>query len=369
MKDAIRGRAAAWGRRYWPHGLFGILLTLAVLVALGVFSSPHARKWVELKVGGPHGTHVVTIKVPAAAVKQTEGLDGHEGARDETPPHAPAAALNAAQQQQDALAATDQLPIVTPDAAPEQRGCRTELVQNFSTRRGVRPRAFALHYTVSPNIPGWADVNSVVHEFDTWAFQASSNYVIDGEGHCAYIVRESDKAWTQAAYNPLMMSVEVINSGHEPVYAAPPGLAKIGLVLSDALCRWEIPVQLGAVSGGVVTRPGILDHAALGIMGGGHHDITPYSVPQVIAAVKAARAKYGCGHAPKPKPVPKPKPKLTAPAVLRAKSGEWSWIAWRFGQAAWRGYAHADLEVRPRVAAAVPAGWWRDAAKHAGATS
>jgi N-acetyl-anhydromuramyl-L-alanine amidase AmpD len=63
-----------------------------------------------------------------------------------------------------------------------------------------------LHYTVSPNRVGWSDVNAVVAEFANPAFQASSNYVIDGEGHCAYIVRESDKAWTQAAANPFAIS-------------------------------------------------------------------------------------------------------------------------------------------------------------------
>lgn len=352
-------KTVAFARRNWKHLVAGHLLAAVLVVgtlaALGVFA---ASKWATVKVGGSRGGEV-TLTVPVAAVKQTAGLDDHAGARDETPPHAPAAFLNAAQEQQDSLAATDQLPIVTPDAAPEQRGCRTELVQDFSTRRGVRPRIFVLHYTVSPNRLGWSDVNAVVGEFNTWAFQASSNYVIDGEGNCAYIVRESDKAWTQAAYNPLAISVEVINSGREARYIAPVGLAKLALVANDALCRWEIPVQGGATSGGTVTRPGIVDHASLGVVGGGHHDITPYSVPQVIVAVKAARAKYGCGQPPKPTAVP-----LVAPAVLRAKTGEWNWIAWKFGQAAWKGYPKAAPSVRPHVAATVPALWWRDAAKH-----
>jgi len=207
-------------------------------------------------------------------------------------------------------------------------------------------------------------VNSVVALFNTWAFQASSNYVIDSEGNCAYIVREVDKAWTQAALNPDAVSVEVINTGHEPVYAAAVGLEKIGLIVSDATCRWKIPVQQGATSGGLVTRSGIVDHSSLGVAGGGHHDITPYAVPQVIAAVKAARAKYGCGS--KPKPVPKPKQNLPAPTVLKAKTGEWSWIGWRFGQAAWKGYGKSNPTVRPSVSRTVPRGWWADAARHAG---
>jgi N-acetyl-anhydromuramyl-L-alanine amidase AmpD len=356
MKDASSGRALAWLRRYWAHHVAAGLLLLGLLVALGVFSSPSARKWVALKAGGPHGTKVTTIQVPAVAVKQTAGLDEHKGARDETPPGAPSSALNAAQRQQDALAATDQLPIVTPWAAPEQAGCVTRLVQNYSSRRGVRPRLFVLHYTVSPNRSGWSDVYSVVYLFDQAAFQASSNYVIDSEGHCAYIVRESDKAWTQAAMNPVSISVEVINSGSEPTYAGVAGLARVGQIGCAAMTRWQIPLQVGAVSNGVVTRPGLVDHNMLGAVGGGHHDITPYAVGQVLDAVKRACAPSK----------PKPKP-LASPAVLRAKTGEWSWIAWRFGHAAWKGYPKASPAVRPHVPVRIPAAWWRDAARHGGA--
>lgn len=279
----------------------------AVLVAAGVTVSlvigGGGPTHLEIQIGGPHGTPTQTLTVPAAAVHQAAAFD-EGGMRDETPAGAPATVIEAAREQQDALAANDQLPIVTPDAAPEQRGCRTELVQDYSSRRGVRPRIFVLHYTVSPNAPGWSDVNAIVGLFDKPAFAASSNYVLDGEGHCAYIVRESDKAWTQAALNPVSISVEVINTGRERDYLAKPGLEKLTMIVSDALERWKIPLQLGAVTGGVVTRPGIVDHGMLGVAGGGHHDIAPYSVAQVIDAVKAYRA----AHAPKPKRAPAPKP-------------------------------------------------------------
>jgi peptidoglycan hydrolase-like protein with peptidoglycan-binding domain len=162
-------------------------------------------------------------------------------------------------------------------------------VQNFSSRRGVPPRIFVLHYTVSANRPGWSDVYAVSSLFDRPAFSASSNYVIDNEGHCAYIVRESDKAWTQAAANPFSISAEIINTGHEPTLAAKAGLEKLGLVIDDAAKRWDIPLQEGLVRGCVVVRPGIVDHHSLGACGGGHFDITPYSVPQVIAAARKHR--------------------------------------------------------------------------------
>lgn len=257
---------------------------------------------VTVTLGGPHGTPTTTVTVPEHAVdvaKETD-LDNHQHLRSEEPAGVPQQLLERVQKQQDALAQNDQLPAVTPDAAPQQRGCVTRLVQNYSSRRGVAPRLFVLHYTVSPNRPGWSDVYAVASLFDRAAFAASSNYIIDNEGHCLYIVRESDKAWTQAAANPVAVSVEVINSGHEPTYAAKAGLKKIGLVAHDVAKRWQFPLQRGVVAGCLVVRPGIVQHKDLGACGGGHFDISPFSVAPVIAAAKA----YGASTLPKPPPPP-----------------------------------------------------------------
>ena len=306
--------------RWWHlHVVLG--LASAVVLAL-ILGGGHAALR-SYRVGGPHGTPAVTLTVPKSVAQQTAvALDTHQNARDETPAGAPAAVVDAAQQQDARLAASDKLPPVFPDAAPQQRGCITHLVQDYSSRNGVAPRAFVLHYTVSPNVPGWADVNAVVGIFNNWAYQASSNYVIDGEGNCAYIVRETDKAWTQAAANPVAISVEVIDTGHEATYMAPAGMRKLAMVVSDALARWHIPVQLAAFENGVLTRPGIIDHRMLGVAGGGHFDIDPIvnghfddqgglrRTLQVIAAVKAFRLS---------EEKPAPKPRLTA-AQRRARA-------------------------------------------------
>lgn len=244
----------------------------------------------QAEPGAPAATK---LAVPPAALLSASKSDvgGHDDARNETPPGASRAGLEAARVQQDALAASDQLPIVTPDAAPSQAGCRTSLVANYSSRRGVRPRLFVLHYTVSANRPGWSDVDAIVSIFNQPSFAASSNYVIDNEGNCAYIVRESDKAWTQAAANPVSISVEVVNTGHDPTYVGA-GLRKLGRVVSDATARWSIPLQRGKVAGCVVVAPGIVDHHSLGACGGGHVDITPYSVDQVLSAAIAYRKAH-----------------------------------------------------------------------------
>ena len=253
--------------------------------------APAAATRVDSNATRP-GTQVATVVAPARAridVARSDDLDDHLDARDETPVGASRRALELGRRAQDRLAATDQLPIVTPDAAPQQRGCTTSLVRNYSTRRGVRPRLWVIHYTVSPNRPGIGDVNAVTNLFNRPAFAASSNYVIDREGHCRYIVRESDKAWTQAAANPFAISVEIINSGREGTLISGPGLRKVGQVISDSARRWQIPLRRGGVSGCAPSRPGIVTHGMLGACGGGHVDVSPYPLDPIIAAALAAR--------------------------------------------------------------------------------
>jgi hypothetical protein len=231
------------------------------------------------------------VTVPRQALEQAaRATEDHRGSRSENPPGVPGAELDAGREQQEDLAARDDLPNVTPLAAPSQRGCRSTFVRNASSRRGVKPRLFVVHYTVSANRPGWGDVDAIVGLFNTPSFAASSSYVIDDEAHCAYIVRESDKPWTQAGFNPVSISVEMIATGREGRLTSAVGMRRLGQVISDSTRRWGIPLQRGAVSGCTVTRAGIVDHNTLKSCGGGHVDITPYSLTPVIAAAKAARA-------------------------------------------------------------------------------
>lgn len=301
-------RARAWiaANLKTPVGaVLAALLLGGTLTVVATVSDPGGgQHTITIKVQGQNGQ--VTVTAPQAAVKQAQaGLADHTGSRSEDPAGVPQKLLDAGQAQQESLAATDQLPIVTPDAAPSQRGCVTRLVRNYSTRRGVRPRWAVMHYTVSPNRPGWSDVDAVVAWFDNPASQASSNFVIDGEGHCAYIVRTSDKAWTQAAANPLGWSIEFVALGTEPALTRPQ-LARAAQVIHDQNRVWQIPNQLGSVAGCSVARGGIIDHAMLGLCGGGHHDLQPlYGSPiggntraqntrrlaTIIAAVRALDPK------------------------------------------------------------------------------
>lgn len=93
--------------------------------------------------------------------------------------------------------------------------CRTDFSGGvWSSRNGVTPTMFVLHYTVSQNRPGWGDVEAIENFFST-VRQGSSHFIVDFEGHCLKIVRGTDKAWTQGNANPWALSVEIIATGSE----------------------------------------------------------------------------------------------------------------------------------------------------------
>lgn len=239
-------------------------------------------------VRGPAGP--TTVVAPEQAVADARETGTHQDARDESPATATGAELAAAKRQQLAFAAHDLLPPTIPLAAPVQRGCRTRMVVNKSSRYGVKPRLLVMHYTVSPNRPGFQDVNAITTLFNQRSFAASSTYVIDRDGNCNYIVAEAEKAWTQAAGNPVSISWEIINTGSERPLFTKSGMKKMARIVSDSARRWGIPIRAGRVRGCVVVRSGIIDHRAFGACGGNHGDIYPFSITPIIAATKAHRA-------------------------------------------------------------------------------
>lgn len=278
---------------------------VAVLIAFGVVpSSGNGPAITETTVTGPSGA--TTITAETADVEQAQAENTHEGEafsssscggvqHDTIPstsdrPCVPMAELAAARKQQLGFAAKDNLPTTIPLAAPSQRGCRTRMVGNKSSRNGVNPRLLVPHYTVSPNRPGFQDVDSITSLFDRLSFMASSSYVIDRDGNCNYIVRESEKPWTQATFNPVSISWEIINTGSERPLFTNAGLAKMAMVMSDAAYRWDIPIRKAKVSGCTVKRSGIIDHRGLGACGGGHGDIGPWTVDHIIDAILKHRA-------------------------------------------------------------------------------
>lgn len=266
-------------------------LSLLVTVVTSDDGNGHRTRSIEFHVNQGRGDGAPTreVRVPVEQVQEVNAGLPDKHMRDETPALAEQLApgqLTAAQKEAARIRAT-QPPLPTAGATQGVPGCRTLFVQNQSSRNGVRPQQVWLHYTVSHNVPGWADVLAVVHLFDTRSFQASSHFVIDAEGNCAYIVPIENKSWTEAAANPFAVGIEVIDFGNEPTYMGTAGYAKLGQVSLTISQRTGIPIVQGIVRGCVPIKRGFVQHADGGICSGGHHDINPFSLVQVIRLIQA----------------------------------------------------------------------------------
>jgi hypothetical protein len=252
---------------------------------------------VKVKVdSGDKGTKPdVTVTVPRGVYDQTKKkLEGQDLKTEHL--------SKQAKQQLEQNAKKDKLPpnagLGASDSVP---GCVTRFVRNQSSRGGAAAREFVLHETVSPNVKGWADVNAVVALFDRSSASASSNFVEDHEGHCAYIVPLSRKAWTQASANPFAVSVEMIDTAtrRDGSYCGgsvkSPGCAKLASVFRTVRARTPIASRQGNASGCFVRSSGITDHRSLGQCAGGHVDISPWSLPGNVKLILKGAGKGGGG--------------------------------------------------------------------------
>lgn len=268
-----------------------LLLLVGVAVLTGVFDGEDekAPAIVTIPVDGLDAGRKDdrTIKVPATVIQQVAPVI--EDQLREPPAATPAPDLRALVRAADRIRRT-QTPLPTAGATAGFKGCRTSFVRNQSSRHGVRPQLQVLHYTVSPNRPGWSDVNAIVALFDRSSSQASSHFIVDGEGHCAYTVPIEAKAWTQAGGNPFSVSYEIIATGKEQRYLAAPGLAKLRSIAREVARRTGVPVRSGAVNGCAPSRKGFVQHRDFGICGGGHVDVSPFNAAQVIRQLAAGSA-------------------------------------------------------------------------------
>lgn len=161
------------------------------------------------------------------------------------------------------------------DSSDTLPGCTSRFnTHNFSART-LPVSEIAVHYTVSPNTPGWGDVLGVAAGLNDPARQASADVIIDAEGHCLYTVPLRYKAWTEVGGNGFSASIEFVATGAEGKLSAR-ALARGGQVIAAIARRYGIKVQLGDVTGCHPNREGVDDHAMYGACGGGHYDMRPF---------------------------------------------------------------------------------------------
>jgi N-acetyl-anhydromuramyl-L-alanine amidase AmpD len=140
---------------------------------------------------------------------------------------------------------------------------------------GAKIELLVIHDTEGANIPHSArDLFGLRDFFDHLSTQASANVGVDGDGQSIQMVPDSLKAWHVAFFNPWSLGLELVHKQGETYTDAQ----------YDEAARWfawwcrkhKVPNRAGAVTkDGRITRSGIVRHAYLGNLGGGHHDPIP----------------------------------------------------------------------------------------------
>lgn len=159
------------------------------------------------------------------------------------------------------------------------------IVGNQSSRDGSRPELIVIHCTFDPrsgsvpvvrNEPGLDDLRRLGAWFDRSQPEVSSHVANDAEGNDARYVQDGRAAWTQAAYNPVSLSVEQIGSAGLGRAAwlgsRMPQLEDTARWIAHWHREWNIPIRRAELVDGIITRAGVATHAQLGIPGGAHHD-------------------------------------------------------------------------------------------------
>lgn len=144
---------------------------------------------------------------------------------------------------------------------------------------GNRPlsniNGIALHTTEGHDRPGITDLEGL-GDFFNGSVQASSHVAVDGEGYSARYVPDSKKAWTQAAFNGTMLSIEQIGFAKWSrwfwINRRDPQLKKVAKYIAYWSKKYDIPIRKGRVSGSTVTRSGVFRHSEFGAAGGNHSD-------------------------------------------------------------------------------------------------
>lgn len=248
-----------------------ILVTVSVMLAL------------ILPEGDDTETKVITKPVPTKAPQgdlsappgpaQERPQDSE--LRDETPPDVDKQILEEGKTRTTQLGRQLE---ERPVGGAQNYSCRTDFSGRVWSNYSFKPTMGVLHYTVSPNVSGWGDVNGIVSYFERTRV-ASADRVVDFEGHCTQMVPiTTGKSWTQGAANgATCWSYEIIATGRESraQWLASPLIRRgiLAAMARDDNARCGIPNRrINPV--GCVFPVGVTDHNALEC-GNDHTDVAP----------------------------------------------------------------------------------------------
>lgn len=134
--------------------------------------------------------------------------------------------------------------------------------KRWDSRAPIQPRLIVLHSTESPPGSG-KGVSSYLARSD---IQADAHVVIDDDGWIARLVPDGRKAWTQAAYNSVSLSIEQVGRASQSFWPQ----KQLDAVARQIACwsrKYGIPIKHASPTG-----TGVIRHSDLGAPGGGHHD-------------------------------------------------------------------------------------------------
>src|ERR1044072_7244212 len=140
-----------------------------------------------------------------------------------------------------------------------------DITSSHSSRRGARPSLMVLHTTegimrLRDRAKFWDNANASAH--------AGVGAGSEAENSARYVWGD-DKAWTQAFYNPVGLSIEI--EGFASQHSWERGTVR---EVARSLAHWRekhnIPLRRAIVLNGRVLRSGVASHKQLGALGGGH---------------------------------------------------------------------------------------------------
>lgn len=165
---------------------------------------------------------------------------------------------------------------------------------NQSERFPVALELITLHDTEGSNVPGSIADLVGLGEWFARPIQASAHVATDSDGNSARYVSDRRKAWHCAAYNSASLGIEQIGFASQPRstwFANWRQLRETARWIAYWSHRYGIPIRRARVSGGAVTRSGVIRHMDLGALGGGHSDPgANYPFRRVLLLARAYKA-------------------------------------------------------------------------------